>query len=74
MGVFDSKQKKQQILKKLIITLVFKKNANFFRWKLGKITENCHHNIDPSSMGDRGFDFLHVGPGDYDTVRVPILE
>jgi hypothetical protein len=28
MGVFDSKQ--SQILKKMIITLVFKKNANFF--------------------------------------------
>jgi hypothetical protein len=33
--------------KKLITTLVFKKNANFFRQKLGKIAENCDHNIDP---------------------------
>jgi hypothetical protein len=31
----------------MIITLVFKKNANFFRRKLGKIAENCDHNIDP---------------------------
>jgi hypothetical protein len=35
--------------KKFIITLVFKKNANFFRPKLGKIAENCDHNIDPWS-------------------------
>jgi hypothetical protein len=27
--------------------LVFKKNANFFRRKVGKIAENCDHNIDP---------------------------
>jgi hypothetical protein len=31
----------------LIITLVFEKNANFFRRKLAKIAENCDHNIDP---------------------------
>jgi hypothetical protein len=29
------------------ITLVFEKNANFFRRKLLKIAENCDHNIDP---------------------------
>jgi hypothetical protein len=33
--------------KYLIITLVFRKNAIFFRRKLGKIAENCDHNIDP---------------------------
>jgi hypothetical protein len=33
--------------KKVIITLVFEKNANFFRRKLAKITENCDHNIEP---------------------------
>jgi hypothetical protein len=33
--------------KKLITTLDFKKNANFFRRKLAKIAENCDHNIDP---------------------------
>jgi hypothetical protein len=32
-----------------IITLVFEKNANFFRRKLSKIAENCDHNIDPWS-------------------------
>jgi hypothetical protein len=31
----------------MIISLVFKKNADFFRRKLGKIAENCDHNIDP---------------------------
>jgi hypothetical protein len=31
----------------MIITLVFKQDANFFRRKLGKIAENCDHNIDP---------------------------
>jgi hypothetical protein len=35
--------------KKLIITLVFENNANFFRRKLSKIAENCDHNIDPWS-------------------------
>jgi hypothetical protein len=40
IGVFDSKQ--SQILKKIIIALVCKKNAIiFFRRKLGKIAENC---------------------------------
>jgi hypothetical protein len=43
--VFGSKQ--SQILKKMILTLVFEKNANFFRRKLSKIAENCEHNIDP---------------------------
>jgi hypothetical protein len=33
--------------KKWIITLVFEKNANFFRRKLSKIAENCDLNIDP---------------------------
>jgi hypothetical protein len=33
--------------KNMIITLVFEKNANFFRRKLAKIAENCDHNIDP---------------------------
>jgi hypothetical protein len=28
--------------------LVFKKSANVFARKLGKIAENCDHNIDPS--------------------------
>jgi hypothetical protein len=31
----------------MIITLVFKKKRQFFRLKLGKIAENCDHNIDP---------------------------
>jgi hypothetical protein len=31
----------------LIITLVFEKNANFFRRKLSKIVEKCVHNIGP---------------------------
>jgi hypothetical protein len=35
IGIFDSKQ--SQIMKKLIITLVFEKNADFFRRKLQKI-------------------------------------
>jgi hypothetical protein len=34
----------------VIITLVFGKNANFFRRKLSKIAENCDHNIDPWSF------------------------
>jgi hypothetical protein len=34
-------------MKKLIITLVFEENANFFAVKLSKIAENCDHNIDP---------------------------
>jgi hypothetical protein len=33
--------------KNWIITLVFEKNANFFRRKLAKIAENFDHNIDP---------------------------
>jgi hypothetical protein len=35
--------------KKIIITLVFEKNANCFRRKFAKIAENCDHNIDPFS-------------------------
>jgi hypothetical protein len=34
------------LCKNLITTLVFEKNANFFRRKLAKIAENCDHNID----------------------------
>jgi hypothetical protein len=41
-------QNKVQLCKILIITLGFKKNANFFRRNLSKIAENCDHNIDPS--------------------------
>jgi hypothetical protein len=33
-------------MQKIIITLVFEKNA-IFRPKLAKIAENCDHNIDP---------------------------
>jgi hypothetical protein len=40
-------QNKAKLCKSLIITLVFEKNANFFRQKLSKIAENCDHNIDP---------------------------
>jgi hypothetical protein len=40
-------QNKARICKILIVTLVFEKNANFFRRKLAKIAENCDHNIDP---------------------------
>jgi hypothetical protein len=40
-------QNKAKFCKILIITLVFEKNANFFRRKLSKIAENCDHNIDP---------------------------
>jgi hypothetical protein len=39
-------QNKAKLSKILIITLVFKKNANFLP-KIGKIAENCDHNIDP---------------------------
>jgi hypothetical protein len=39
-------QNKAKLCKFLIITLDFKKNANFRR-KLAKIAENCDHNIDP---------------------------
>jgi hypothetical protein len=34
----------------MIMTLVFEKNANFFRRKLAKIAENCDHNIDPGLL------------------------
>jgi hypothetical protein len=40
-------QNKSKLCKILIITLVFEKNANFFRRKLAKIAENCDDNIDP---------------------------
>jgi hypothetical protein len=36
----------------MIITLVFEKNANFFRRKLSKFAENCDHNIDPSAENE----------------------
>jgi hypothetical protein len=49
MGVFA--QTNASFLKKLIITLVFEKIANFFRRKLAKIAENCDHNIDPCLPG-----------------------
>jgi hypothetical protein len=41
-------QTKGNFAEKVIITLVFEKNANFFRRKLAKIAENCDHNIDPN--------------------------
>jgi hypothetical protein len=47
IGVFDSN--KAKLCKILIITLVFEKNANFFRRKLSKIAEKCDHNIEPRS-------------------------
>jgi hypothetical protein len=31
----------------MIITLIFEKNANFFRRKLPNFAENCDHNTDP---------------------------
>jgi hypothetical protein len=34
--------------KKIIVTLAFEKNTNFYRRKLAKIAENCHPNMDPS--------------------------
>jgi hypothetical protein len=40
-------ENKAKLCKILIITLVFEKNANFFRRNLSKIAENCDHNIDP---------------------------
>jgi hypothetical protein len=42
-------QNKAKSCKIWIITLIFEKNANFFRRKLSKIAENCDHNIDPWS-------------------------
>jgi hypothetical protein len=38
---------KAKFSKILIITLIFEKNAIFFRRKLSKIAENCDHNIGP---------------------------
>jgi hypothetical protein len=46
-------QKKLNFEKKLIITLVFEKKRQFFRRKLGKISENCDHNIDPRSRSSK---------------------
>jgi hypothetical protein len=40
-------QNKDKFSNNLIITLVFKKNANFFAEIWEKIAENCDHNIDP---------------------------
>jgi hypothetical protein len=40
-------QNKAKLCNFFIITLVFEKNAKFFRRKLSKIAENCDHNIDP---------------------------
>jgi hypothetical protein len=45
-------QSKSKIYKILTITLVFEKNANFFRRKLTKIAENCDHNVDPWLFDD----------------------
>jgi hypothetical protein len=39
-------QNKGKFKKKFNITLVFEKNA-IFAEKVGKIAENCDHNIDP---------------------------
>jgi hypothetical protein len=38
-------QTKGNFAEKVIITLVFEKNANFFCRKLAKIAEICDHNI-----------------------------
>jgi hypothetical protein len=38
---------KAKFCKNLSITMVFEKNAIFFRRKLSKIAEDCDHNIDP---------------------------
>jgi hypothetical protein len=46
-------QNKDKLCKNSIITLVFEKNANFFRRKLSKIAENCDHNIGPWSPWPR---------------------
>jgi hypothetical protein len=46
IGVFFA-QTTASFCKNLIITLVFEKNANFFRRNLTKIAENCGHNIEP---------------------------
>jgi hypothetical protein len=48
-------------MQKFIITAVLKKNANFFRWKLAKIWENCDHNIDPWSRLHFDVDNLNFG-------------
>jgi hypothetical protein len=47
---------KAKLCKISIITLVFVKNANFLQ-KIGKIAENCDHNIGPWS-GNRGLQIL----------------
>jgi hypothetical protein len=45
LSFFVSKQ--SQILKKVDHNIGFLENRQFFRRKLGKIEENCEHNIDP---------------------------
>jgi hypothetical protein len=45
-GVFFAQTAAAFFCKNLIITLVFEKNAKFFRRKLAKIGENCDYNID----------------------------
>jgi hypothetical protein len=49
--------------------LVFKKNANFLRQKLGKIAENCDHNIDPWFLSSFPlFDSFHFQPPEFTSV------
>jgi hypothetical protein len=48
-------QIKGNFAEKVIISLVFEKNANFFRRKLEKNAENCDHNIDPCSFVFDGY-------------------
>jgi hypothetical protein len=45
--------------KNLIITLVFEKNANFFRRKLGKIAENWDRNIDPWQLYVKSLSYFY---------------
>jgi hypothetical protein len=45
-------QNKAKLCKILIITLVFEKTP-IFRRKLGKIAENCDHNIDPRCFTEK---------------------
>jgi hypothetical protein len=40
-------QTKGNFAEKVIITLVFEKNANFFAENWENLAENCHHNIGP---------------------------
>jgi hypothetical protein len=46
-------ENKANFFKKIIITLVFEKNA-IFRKKLSKIEENCDHNIGPWKLDHIG--------------------